>query len=144
VSGSDEEAVSRLGPDVVSFLQEKRFAVLATINRNGSTQQSSMWYELQQDEILMNTKRGRVKDRNLRRDPRASVCIEDGYRYVTLRGWVALNADPAVAQPDIKRLSTRYHGPERAEEQMRDTFSKEERVTVRLRIERVKVYGFGD
>jgi hypothetical protein len=42
-----------------------------------------------------------------------------------------------VAQPDIKRLSLRYHGPERAEHQMRDQFSKEERVTIRMRIKRV-------
>ena len=41
----------------------------------------------------------------------------------------------------LKRLSTRYHGPEKAERQMREQFSKEERVTMRMRIEQIKEYG---
>ncbi len=124
-----------------TYLEEKRFAVLATIGQDGMPQQSVVWYELQGNEILMNTRRGRRKDRNLVRERRASICIEDGYRYLTIDGTVTLNDDQAVAQPDIERLATRYHGPEAAAEQMRDQFSKEERVTVRLRIE--EVYGQG-
>jgi len=123
------------------FLEARRFAVLATINRDSTPQQSIVWYELQGDEIMMNTRRGRVKDRNLRRDPRCSICIDDGYRYLTIRGSVRLIDDQAVAQPDIKRLSERYHGAEKAEEQMRDQFSKEERVAIRLTPERVEEYG---
>ncbi|HLJ66110.1 MAG TPA: PPOX class F420-dependent oxidoreductase [Chloroflexota bacterium] len=125
-----------------AFLREKRFAVLATVNRNGTPQQSVVWYDLDGDEILMNTKAGRIKERNLRRDPRCSICIDDGYRYLTIRGTVTLIDDQAVAQEDIRRLSTRYHGPERAEQQMRDQFSNEHRVTLRLTVERVKEYGF--
>lgn len=124
-----------------AFLREKHFGVLATIERSGMPQQSVVWYELEGDDILMNTKRGRRKDRNLVHDERASVCIEDGYRYLTVAGPVSLNNNQDVAQPDIQRLATRYHGPETAAEQVRDQFSKEERVTVRLHIE--EVYGEG-
>jgi PPOX class probable F420-dependent enzyme len=124
------------------FLQEKRFAALATINRDGTPQQSIVWYELQGDEIMMNTKRGRLKDRNLVRDPRVSICVEDGYRYITIRGTVRLIDDQQVAQADIMRLAMRYHGTEIAERQARDQFGKEERITIRLPIERVKLYGF--
>jgi PPOX class probable F420-dependent enzyme len=126
-----------------AFLSEARFGVLATINADGTPQQSTVWYELQGDEIMLNTKRGRLKDRNLRRDPRASLCIEDGYRYLAVRGSVALVDDQSVAQPDIERLAVRYDGPARAEEQMRAQFSREERVTIRLRPERIDEYGLG-
>jgi PPOX class probable F420-dependent enzyme len=119
------------------FLQENRFAVLATINPDSTPQLSAMWYELDGDEILMNTKVGRVKDRNLRRDPRISICIEDGYSYLTLAGTAQLIDDQETAQADIKRLATRYHSPAKAEQMMRDTFSKQQRVTIRMTIERV-------
>jgi PPOX class probable F420-dependent enzyme len=125
------------------FLEDVRIGILATINRDGTPQQSAIWYEIRGDEILMNTKRGRLKDRNLRRDPRCSLCVEErGDRYITIRGTVRLIEDREVAQADIRRLATRYDGAESAERQMRDQFSKEERVTVWMSIDRVKLYGF--
>ena len=76
----------QLQDNVRAFLNERRFAVLATINADGTSQQTVIWYDLHGDEILMNTRAGRVKDANLRRDARASLCVPDGYRYVTLEG----------------------------------------------------------
>ncbi len=123
------------------FLNEKRFAVLATINKDGTPQQTVMWYELQNDEIMMNTAQGRVKDRNLARDPRISICVEDGQRFVTLRGTVTLNHDVETAQADIARLAVRYSGPERAREST-PNFRKEHRITLRMKIEGVVERGF--
>lgn len=123
-----------------AFLNEKRFAVLATLNRDGSIQQTTMWYVLDGDTIMMNTKVGRLKERNLRRDPRISICIEDGYRYLTISGTVELIDDPETAQRDIHRLSTRYHGEEKAAQQMANGFSKEQRVTLLLKCERIQEY----
>jgi PPOX class probable F420-dependent enzyme len=134
--------MSRLSPQLRAFLEEKRFAVLATINPDSTPQQSVVWYELQGDEIMMNTARGRLKERNLRRDPRASICLEAEYAYLTLTGPVVLIDDQAIAQADIKRLSERYHDAATAERQVRDQYSKEHRVTVRMRIERIVTYGF--
>jgi hypothetical protein len=85
----------------------------------------------------MNTKRGRIKDRNMVRDPRISVCVEDEDRWLALRGTARLIDDQAIAQSDIKRLAIRYNGPEEAERQVRDQFSKEERITIRMPIEHV-------
>jgi PPOX class probable F420-dependent enzyme len=123
------------------FLGEKRFAVLATINKNGTPQQTVMWYELQGDEIMMNTAHGRLKDRNLIRDPRISICVEDGQRFVTLRGTVALNDEVETAQADIKRLAARYSGAEQAE-QSAANFRKEHRITLRMKIEGALERGF--
>jgi PPOX class probable F420-dependent enzyme len=136
VSGSPQ-----LSPGARAFLDEPRFCVLATINADGTPQQSTVWYELRGDEIVMNTKWGRLKDRNLRRDARASVCVEDGYRYVAVRGFVTLVDDQSVAQPDIERLAVRYDGEAKAAEQVRNQFSQEQRVTIRLQIEHIKEYG---
>jgi PPOX class probable F420-dependent enzyme len=129
--------MAELSDKARTFLEEKRFAVLGTINPDSTPQLSAMWYELDGDEILMNTKVGRVKERNLRRDPRISICIEDGYHYLTLTGTAQLVDDQATAQADIKRLATRYHNPEKAEQMSRDQFSKEQRVTIRMTIDRI-------
>lgn len=123
-----------------AFLNEKRFAVLATLNSDGTAQQTTMWYLLDGDTIVMNTKVGRLKEHNLRRDPRISICIEDGYRYLTISGPVELIDDPEIAQRDIHRLSTRYHGEEKAARQMAETFSKEQRVTLHLKCDHVHEY----
>lgn len=130
----------QLSDQVRDFLRERRFAVLATIDETGLPQQTVMWYDLDSDEVLMNTARGRLKDRYLQRDPRASVCVEDSYRYVTIAGTVTLDDDPARAQADIARLARRYEG-ERAD-RMIANFEQEARVTMRLRIERVIANGF--
>ena len=120
-----------------AFLQERRFAVLATINKDGTPQLTTMWYLLEGDTIVMNTKAGRTKERNMRRDPRISVCFEDGYSYLTVSGTVEMIDDPTIAQHDIYRLAVRYDGEEAARQQMEVQFSKETRVTLRLKCERI-------
>lgn len=130
----------QLSDQVRAFLRERRFAVLATIGDTGLPQQTVMWYDLDGDDVLMNTARGRLKDRYLQRDPRASICVEDGYRYVTIAGTVTLDDDPARAQADIARLARRYEG-ENAE-RMIANFEQQARVTMRLRIEQVIANGF--
>jgi PPOX class probable F420-dependent enzyme len=138
-------AGATLSPAVKAFLGEKRFASLATINPDGSPQQTIMWYLLQDGKVMMNTRRGRVKDRNLVRDRRASICVEDGYRFVTIAGTVELiEDDQPRAQADIKALATRYHGAEKADELVRDSFGKQERITLLLSIDRVIANGFDD
>lgn len=129
-------------PAILEFLNEVRFATLATVNRDGAPQQSVMWYLIDDGEVLMNTARGRIKDKNLAADPRASVCVEDGYRYVAISGRVAMNDDQAVAQPDIQRLATRYHGADHARKMMAEQFGKQTRVTLRLTVDRIDAHGF--
>jgi hypothetical protein len=85
----------------------------------------------------MNTKAGRTKERNMRRDPRISVCVLEGYSYVTVSGTVEMIDDPEIAQKDIYRLAVRYNGEEAARRQVEQQFSKEQRVTLRLKCEHV-------
>ncbi|MDQ5825788.1 MAG: PPOX class F420-dependent oxidoreductase [Chloroflexota bacterium] len=123
--------------NVREFLKQRRFAVLATINKDGTPQLSVMWYELQADRIMMNTATGRVKEKNLKADPRISICVEDEYHYVTLTGRAELDYDHERSQADIKALAVRYDGEEKAERMMRNTFSKQDRVTINMTIENV-------
>lgn len=123
--------MAQLDEKVRAFLQETRFAVLATINDDGTPQQTVMWYDLDGDEILMNTAAGRVKAHNLRRNPKISLCFEDGYRYVTLVGTVQLIEDQETAQADIARLAKRYGSDDIS------GYMKQTRVTLRMPIERV-------
>lgn len=128
---------AKLSDTARAFLQEPRFAVLATINEDGTPQLTTMWYDLDGDDILMNTAAGRIKDGNLRRDPRVAICVEDEYSYITISGIAELIDDQEIAQADILRLAMRYHPPEKAAAMARDQFTKQQRITVRLRIERV-------
>ena len=124
-----------------AYLQELRFAVLATINHDGTPQLTTMWYLFEDDgSILMNTKVGRAKERNMRRDPRISICIEDGCDFLTINGTVEMIDDPEIAQNDIYRLSRRYHGEAKARRQMEEQFSKETRVSLRLKPESIIEY----
>lgn len=132
----------QLRDDVRAFLEEKRFGVLGTVNADGSPQQTVMWYEPRGNTIVMNTKQGRKKDRNLSRDPRASLCIEDEFRYVTLDGTIDIIQDQSVAQADIAALAPRYHDEQTAEEMVRNVFAPHQRVSFVLRVDRIDVHGF--
>jgi PPOX class probable F420-dependent enzyme len=119
-----------------AFLDRKYFAVLATINADGSPQQTVMWYEVLDDHVLMNTEASRLKTANIERDSRISICVEDEYSYVTLAGRAELDFDPERAQADIARLARRYQTPEKAE-QLIANFQREKRVSIRMSIEQV-------
>src|SRR5437016_3750111 len=125
--------LTRLSQKACTFLNEQHFAVLGTLNKDGTVQLTPMWYIFEGDTIIMNTKAGRVKERNMRRDPRISFCVEDGYSYVTISGTVEMIDDPQVAQHDIYRLAVLNDGEESAKQQAKEKFSKETRVTLRLK-----------
>jgi len=129
--------VTTLSEKARAFLNEIRFAVLATITSDGTPQLTTMWYLLEEDTIVMNTKAGRIKERNMRRDPRIAICVEDGYNYVTISGTIELIDDPEIAQRDIYRLAVRYDGEEAASQKVADQFSKERRITLHLKCEHV-------
>jgi len=126
--------VTGLTPAMRTFLNERRFGVLATVGVTGAPRQTVMWFLLDGEEILFNTALGRRKPEHLAREPRVSLLVEDGYRYVCVSGSVRTITDRETTQADIRRLAARYEGDERAEQQMRSSFSKQERISYRFRI----------
>lgn len=118
------------------FISERRFAVLATIGHDGMPQQTVMWYDVRGNQIMMNTTADRVKRGNIRRDPRVSICIEEGYKYVTLWGTVdEIIDEPETAVNDILSLAVRYNpGTTPADHPQ---FLGQARQTLLIRIDRI-------
>jgi PPOX class probable F420-dependent enzyme len=136
-------ARSELTPAQRTFLKEKRFAVVGTKNPDGSPHIAVMWYVLDGDDIVVNSAQGRVKDRNLAADPRMSVIVEDGYRWLRVDGRARIDHDQTTSHADIRRLAARYYEDERkVEDAMRNNFSKQHRITYRLPIKRAASEGF--
>jgi PPOX class probable F420-dependent enzyme len=93
------------------LLDGRNYAVLATVNPDGSPQTSAMWVGRDGDDVLFSTVEGRVKYRNMRRDPRVSVTVIDSANpdnYVELRGRVSMTAD--VGRRVDTELSWKYDG----------------------------------
>jgi PPOX class probable F420-dependent enzyme len=127
--------------DVRSFLEQPRYCVLATIHHDGSPQLTVMWYDLVGDIVVLNTTRGLVKERNLRRDPRVAVCVEDGMRYVTLRGRAELIEDRAAQEAEVTRMATRYNGPRRGATHWQG-IAHQDRLGIHVHIQRLQTRGF--
>ena len=119
------------------FLEERRFAVVGTINPDGSPHLAVMWYLIDGDDIVVNSAEGRLKDRNLARDPRMSVIIADGYSFVRIDGKASIEHDQRIAQADIRRLAVLNYGEAKADESVRERFGKQHRISYRLPIRRV-------
>ena len=82
---------------VKGLLDGRPFAVLATLNPDGTPQTSVIWVARDGDVLIFTTHDRRRKARNLRRDPRASVTVfaaDDPYRTADIRGHVELVDDP--------------------------------------------------
>lgn len=129
-------------PEIAAFLDEPRFGVLATVNQDGSIHQTVMWYRRDGNDIIMNTRKGRRKPNNLTRDNRASLCIEDGERYVTISGRVAIDEDRERGQESMRVMTTRYEGADKADELMRTEYSRQHRIELRLTPASIDTHGF--
>ena len=94
------------------LLEKKAFAQLATLMPDGSPHVAPVWFEYDGTHILVNTAKGRVKDKNMQRDPRVGIDIMDPdnpYRHVSIRGRVA-DVTEKGADEHINKLSKKYIG----------------------------------
>ena len=115
------------------------FAHVATLMPDGTPQVTPVWVDLQDGLVLVNTAKGRLKDRNLRRDPRVGLAISDPdnpYRYLQVRGRVT-DITESGADDHIDSLAKKYLG--------QDTYPYrrpgEVRVIVKIAPERVQTMG---
>ena len=95
----------------IRLVDGKNYAVLATVNADGSPQTSVLWVGRDGGDLLFSTVQGRVKYRNVVRDPRVSVSVIDSAdpeNYVELRGRVSMSPDHG-RQLDTQ-LSWKYNG----------------------------------
>jgi PPOX class probable F420-dependent enzyme len=95
----------------LKLLDGRNYAVLATVNPDGSPQTSAMWVGRDGDDLLFSTVEGRVKHRNMLCDPRVSVTVLDSAdpeNYVELRGRVSMSPD--IGRKVDTQLSWKYDG----------------------------------
>jgi PPOX class probable F420-dependent enzyme len=102
----------RLSPGAVKLLEEKQIAQLATVMPDGSPQLTPVWVDVEPDgsHVLVNTAEGRVKTRNVERDPRVALSVVDSqnpYRYAIVRGEIVERRREG-ADEHIDRLSKQY------------------------------------
>jgi PPOX class probable F420-dependent enzyme len=91
---------------------KKAFANLATLMPDGSPQVTPVWVDFDGTHVLVNTAKGRVKDKNMRANPRVSMAISDPenpYRYAEIRGTVAESTE-AGADDHINKMAKKYLG----------------------------------
>ena len=125
-----------LSEATLRLVDGKNYAVLATVNPDGSPQTSVIWVGRDGGDLLFSTVQGRVKHRNMLRDPRVSVTVIDSAdpeNYVELRGVASMT-------PDIDRrfdtqLSWKYDGKDPGEDRPGAV-----RVVVRLAVQKVTGY----
>jgi PPOX class probable F420-dependent enzyme len=130
-----DRSTADLSPEARAFLSSERFAVVATVGADGMPHQAVTWYTLDGDVLVLNSADGRRWPADLRRDPRVSVMVEDGYRYVGLAGTVEIDEDQQRAQADIAAMARRYHAddPAHAEDLIQNRFRQQHRVSFHLR-----------
>jgi PPOX class probable F420-dependent enzyme len=102
-------------PDVIpdkfrDLFQKRAFANLATLMPDGRPQVTPVWIDYDGKSLIVNTAKGRMKDRNMRRDPRVSLSIldpENPYRYLEVRGKVSEVTEKG-ADAHIDKMAKKY------------------------------------
>ncbi len=99
----------------LELFQKKSFGHLATLLPNGTPQTSPVWVDFDDTYVLVNSARGRLKDKNMRQRPQVALSIQDPddpYRYLEVRGRVVEITEQG-AEEHIDRLAKRYLGLDR-------------------------------
>ena len=94
------------------ILAKPAFAHLSTVMSDGSPQASAVWVDTDGSSIVVNSAEGRLKDRNIRRDPRVAISVTDPdnpYRSLMIRGRVAKITNDG-ADEHINRMAKKYMG----------------------------------
>ena len=94
------------------LFSKRAFGSLATVMPDGRPQVTPVWCDLEGDYVIFNSAKGRVKDKNIRRDPRVSIALQDPanpYRYLEIRGKV-VEITETGADDHINKLSQKYLG----------------------------------
>jgi len=121
------------------LFNKRAFASLATRMPNDEVQVTPVWVDAEGSAVLFNSARGRVKDQNVRRDPRVTLTLMDPdnpYRYMEIRGRVVDFTEQGAAQ-HIDKMAKKYLGVDKY------PYAKpgEVRVLYRVKPEKVLVHG---
>ena len=126
---------------VRAFLDDERYATISTIDPDGAPRQAVVWYTLDGDEFVINSRIGRRWPSNLLRDPRIALSVidaADSARWAGVTGTVQPITDRATTQADIAGMARRYDADDPdAIRQSIATFESQDRISFRFRADAV-------
>lgn len=118
--------------------EKKAFAFLATARKDGRPQVTPVWFAWDGTHLLINTARGRIKDRIMRENPHVAIAITDPanpYRYIQIQGKVVDHTEEG-ARTHIDTLAEKYLG-----QHSYPYYQGETRVIYKIQPERVQTQG---
>jgi PPOX class probable F420-dependent enzyme len=124
------ELAKKLTETGIKLIDGKNFAYLATLLPDGSPHVTPMWVDHEGDMLLMNTAVGRVKQRNITRDPRVSITIVDSnnpYDRIIIHGRVVDQTEQG-AEAHIDKLAKKYTGANKYQK----TSPNERRIIIKI------------
>jgi PPOX class probable F420-dependent enzyme len=104
--------VAAIPEKYLDLFEKKSFAQLATLMPDGTPQVSPVWIDFDGKNILINTAKGRTKDKNMRRNPRVGLDLldpENPYRHLSVRGRV-VDITEQGADAHIDKMAKKYLG----------------------------------
>jgi PPOX class probable F420-dependent enzyme len=125
--------------NVRDLFDKKAFAHVATVGADGSPQITPVWIDYDGQHVRFNTARGRVKAKNLERNPKIALAIQDPenpYRYVQVRGRVVEMTEKG-ADAHIDALAKKYLGKDKYPNRR----PGEVRMTVKITPEQIQTMG---
>lgn len=131
--------MAMIPPAYRDLFDKKSFAHIATIGTDGTPQVTPVWIDYDGTHIRFNTARGRVKTKNLERNPTVALAVQDPenpYRYLQVQGRVTEMTEQG-ADAHIDALAKKYLGQDRYPYR-RDG---EVRVTVKITPEKIQTMG---
>ena len=131
----DNSQTSQITVPVAKLLLDKNFAFISTLMSDGSPQVTPTWIDIEDSVILINTAEGRIKHKNISRDPRVAVSVihhNNPYNMVSIRG-IATEQTNEGADEHIDKLAKKYLGVDKYP--MRSP--NEKRIIVKIKPEKI-------
>jgi PPOX class probable F420-dependent enzyme len=123
-----------LSEEAIEIIDGRNFAYFASVMRDGSPHISPVWIDRDDDMLLINTVRGRVKQKNVSRDSRVAISMvqeKDPYRHLFIRGRVVEQTTKGALE-HIDRLARKYLGKNYP-------WNDRDRIILRVKPEYVKI-----
>lgn len=142
--GTNQRAQVRMTEDeIAEFVASSRTATMATVGPSGQPHLVAMWYAVLDGEVWFETKAKSQKVRNLRRDDRITIMIEDGATYDVLRGVSIEGRGEIIDDPETNHrvgvsVWERYYGPYTEEQRPHVAALMNKRVVVRVVAQRAR------
>ena len=122
----------KLTESAKKMLEGKNFVYIATVNPDGTPQVTPTWVDTDGNYVLINTAVGRIKHRNVKKNPHVALAITDQanpYNLIIIKGKVVDQVTGKPAEDHIDKMAKKYQGldkyPHRKEGEKRILFKIE-------------------